>query len=162
MNMNKKRLGYLVIAVGFILLVIGLVSAVTRPAGAISLDYYKTICHHTPANEVTLNFANEQSYNGHLGTPHNDQTFDTNGACVTVTPTVSPEPTDEVTPTQEPEVTPTVTPTTTPENVSQTNQTVDDGLGCAHHDCSTHPVVPAAAPNTGYPSCDAPRTCGMK
>lgn len=46
---------------------------------------YKTICHHTPANLVTHNFMNEQSYLGHLGTPHSSETFDTDGACATST-----------------------------------------------------------------------------
>lgn len=81
---------------------------------------YKTICHHTPGNDVTLNFNNVQSYNGHLGTPHNNQTYDTNGACQqpTVTPTNSPTPTPTVevtpTPTGEPTPTPTDEPRVTP------------------------------------------------
>jgi len=62
---------------------------------------YKTICHHNPGNDVTLSFNNEQSYSGHLGTPHNDQVYDTDGPCVEVTPTVT--------------VTPTVSPTDTPK-----------------------------------------------
>lgn len=44
-------------------------------------NIYKTICHHNPAQAVTINFANEQSYQGHLGKPHNDQTYDTDGPC---------------------------------------------------------------------------------
>ena len=50
-------------------------------------EYPKTICHHTPGNEVTLTFHNAQSYNGHLGTPHNDQTYDTDGPCEDSQPT---------------------------------------------------------------------------
>ncbi len=42
---------------------------------------YEIICHHNPAQNITHEFANEQSYNGHLGTPHNGQTYDTDGAC---------------------------------------------------------------------------------
>lgn len=82
---------HFIIALVLIFLAIFLVGEVlaTKPA------YNKTICHHTPGNAVTLNFQNVQSYNGHLGTPHNDQTYDTDGSCPEVTPT----PTIEVTPT---------------------------------------------------------------
>jgi hypothetical protein len=48
-----------------------------------------TICHHNPSQEVTLTFMNEHSYNGHLGTPHNQETYDTNGPCSS-TPTPLP------------------------------------------------------------------------
>ncbi len=54
---------------------------------------YKIICHHNGSQEVTLSFQNEQSYSGHLGSPHSSQVFDTDGACA------QPTPTDEVTPT---------------------------------------------------------------
>ena len=86
--------------------------------------YNKTICHHTPAHGVTLNFNTIQAYLGHLGTPHSRSTYDTDGPCTqvsttpSVTPTATPTPTIRVrvscTPT--PTVTPTVTvtPTATP------------------------------------------------
>ena len=110
------RLGFIAV----ILLFVGKVWA-TQP------DPYKTICHHTPANEVTLNFQNVQSYNGHLGTPHSGSTYDTDGACEepSVTPSPSPTPCDEdcepsvtpsptASPTPTPELTPTPTPVVTP------------------------------------------------
>lgn len=68
---------------------------------------YKIICHHTPANNVTLTFQNQQSYNGHLGTPHSGSTYDTDGACRIISPT----PSITIAPTNTPSVTPTVTPT---------------------------------------------------
>lgn len=80
---------------------------------------YKVICHTNPAQSVTLSFQNVQSYNGHLGTPHNTETFDTDGEClVEVTPTPTDEPTP--TPTDEPECEveceePEITPTPTEE-----------------------------------------------
>lgn len=78
--------------------------------------YSKTICHHTPGNQVTLTFHTIQAYFGHLGQPHSGSTFDTNGVCQEVTPT--PTPTEEPTPTPTivecekdcEEVTPTPTP----------------------------------------------------
>lgn len=81
-------------------------------------EYSKTICHHTPGNNVTLTFHTPQAYQGHLGQPHSGQTYDTNGACEEVTPT--PTPTVTPTPPVEcekdcEEVTPTpVEPTPTP------------------------------------------------
>lgn len=61
---------------------------------AYATSFPKTICHHTPANDVTLTFQNQQSYNGHLGQPHNNSTYDTNGACeqASPSPSVSPSP----------------------------------------------------------------------
>ncbi|QHO63425.1 DUF11 domain-containing protein [Candidatus Chazhemtobacterium aquaticus] len=50
-------------------------------------EYPKTICHHNPGNEVTLTFHNAQSYSGHLGTPHNDKVYDTDGPCDDSQPT---------------------------------------------------------------------------
>lgn len=52
--------------------------------------FSKTICHHTPSNQVTHTFNTLGGYLGHLGTPHSGQTYDTNGACVEVTPTPTP------------------------------------------------------------------------
>lgn len=75
--------------------------------GAVAPTPYKIICHHNAAQDVTLQFANANAYSGHLGTPHNDQTFDTDGECVNVSPTV--EPTIE--PTVEPSITPEVSAT---------------------------------------------------
>jgi len=116
---------------------------------------YKVICHHNSGNTVTLSFVNEQSYNGHLGTPHNDQVFDTDGACAEVTPTIDPS----VTPTVDPSVTPTVTPSVTPEVTATPSATPSgdgksDGLSDGKSSCPecTQPpkaVVPAAAPATG-------------
>lgn len=101
---------YISLIIG-VLIVIVLAFFTTR-ALASQLDPYKVICHHNPAQDVTLSFQNEQSYTGHLGTPHNDQVYDTDGACTEVTPTLTPTatpcPTD---PTSTPRVTPTVTPT---------------------------------------------------
>lgn len=98
-------------------------------------DYSKTICHHTPGNQVTLTFNTSQAYQGHLGQPHSGQTYDTDGACqqptVTPTPTATPTPTVTVTPTPTVELTPTptatveATPTPTPRQ--ETQQTVSNG-----------------------------------
>jgi len=70
------------------------------PAFAVAPAPYKVICHHTPAQDVTLSFLNEQSYNGHLGTPHSGEVHDTDGECeeATVTPTIEPTITSEPTP----------------------------------------------------------------
>lgn len=102
---------------------------------------YKTICHHTPANNVTLNFMNLQSWLGHLGTPHSGSTYDTNGACVvpTVQPTVVPtiQPTATPTPTNEPECEeqcePTPTPAEEPE-VTPTPRVTDAPTPYTSHD----------------------------
>lgn len=72
-------------------------------------EVYKVICHHNGAQDVTLTFANEQAYEGHLGTPHSSEVYDTDGACEEVSPTLSP------TPTEIPEGTPSATPTETPK-----------------------------------------------
>ncbi len=120
----------------------------TAYAGAVKPEIFATICHHNPGNNVTLEFVNEQSYTGHLGTPHSDTVFDTEGACVE--PTV--EPTEEVTPT--PEVTPdiTATPTATPSgNVVPENPSDgrSDGLSSCPSCTQAPVVVPAGAPATG-------------
>lgn len=89
------------------------------------------LCHHNPSHNQTLTFNNLQSCNNHVGTPHNNSTYDSYGACSqptatptntpTVTPTKEPTPTLEPTPTVDPceeekcEPTPTVEPTPTAE-----------------------------------------------
>jgi hypothetical protein len=95
------------------------VGTVTSAVFAVQVPY-KIICHHTPGNNVTLEFQNLQSYEGHLGTPHNDQTFDTDGPCVQTSPTnsvsttptitqaVTPSPTQIITPTEVITPTPTI------------------------------------------------------
>jgi hypothetical protein len=118
----------------------------------------KTICHHTPGNKVTHTFQNWQSYSGHLGTPHNNQTYDTDGPCPTATPTASPtaSPTSSATPTStaspspsnspspsptstvEPTSSPSPVPTATPSQSSEPRADLSDGrsdgktdsLGC--------------------------------
>lgn len=120
-------------------------------AGAVQPVPFKVICHHNPGNNVTLEFVNEQSYTGHLGTPHSDTVFDTDGACI--------EPTEEPTPTGEPSVTPEVTATPsatlTPTDTPSTSSGGVDPNSCVVKDCSVHPkpaspvVVPAEAPATG-------------
>lgn len=74
----------------------------------------KTICHHNPSHGVTLTFENWQSYSGHLGQPHNGQTYDTDGPCPTASPTASPSATPTCTPTSSPDPTATPSPTATP------------------------------------------------
>lgn len=88
---------------------------------------YKVICHHNPSNTETLTFQTQQAYEGHLGTPHNDGVYDSDGACAEST-TPTPTPVVTVTPTPTPadchgegsRACPTPTPTTivtpTPEN----------------------------------------------
>ncbi len=81
-----------------VVLIAALAVLVVRNVFAVPPPPYKTICHHTPGNNVTLDFANVQSYNGHLGTPHSGSTFDTDGPCTdngtTPTNTLTPTPTD--------------------------------------------------------------------
>lgn len=81
-----------------------------RPTSVGATNFNATICHHTPGNNVTLNFNNLQSYLGHLGQPHSGQTFDTNGPC----PTPSPSPTVAPTPIATPVPSSTPEPTETP------------------------------------------------
>lgn len=81
------------------------------PAHATYNLFPKTICHHTPGNNVTHTFQNWQSYSGHLGQSHSRSTYDTDGACPTASPTASPTATPTVTPT----VTPSASPTSSPE-----------------------------------------------
>ena len=127
-------------------------------------EFPKTICHHTPANNVTLTFQNHQSYNGHLGQPHNNQTFDTNGPCVvpspspTASPTATPSATPTATPSATPQPSPTASPSATPEprvepsatpsatpipQVYTPVETVSDGgPGVPHFECDAIPFVP--------------------
>ncbi len=82
---------------------------VTKPADA---TFSITICHHNPGNAVTHTFNNLQSYLGHLGTPHNGSTYDTQGACPTSSPTPSASPT--ASPSSSPSATPSATPSASP------------------------------------------------
>ena len=131
-------------------------------------SFPKTICHHTPANQVTLTFQNQQSYNGHLGQPHSGQTYDTNGACVTPTPSVSPSPSVTpaltVTPTvTQPEATPSPTAepsaTPTPEDHSSPPDLFDEN-SCTVRDCNTHKNDVPVPVITIIPC--APGVCGYK
>jgi hypothetical protein len=130
---------------------------VTQNAGATYSVFPKTICHHSPGQDTEHTFQNAQSYQGHLGTPHNNETFDTDGKCVTPTETVSLTPTPylcdggdlevvrQICPTAEP--TPTATPEATltqqptgqgdgrSDGQSDGRHTPPDGLGCAAHEC---------------------------
>lgn len=166
---NKKLIVILAITIGVLLTLVW----VSR-AGATAPEPYKVICHHNPGNNVTLSFQNEQSYSGHLGTPHNDQVFDTEGECPpdqdpTCTPTPTPLPdfcpedegyqpygpcqgeeiTPTPTPTDEPEVTPTVEPTTPPSPFT-------DGRSDGKTDGKSDGRV--STPQT-IPSCDVPGNC---
>lgn len=121
--------------------------------GAIKPEPYKIICHHTPGNDVELEFVNQQAYEGHLGTPHNDQVYDTDGICI-VSPVPSSEPTvtPEVTVTPDPTATPSATPTTAPGG-STGGDGRSDGLSDGRSscpECTQAPVVvPEGSPNTG-------------
>lgn len=139
-----------------IVLGIGLASLVVGTAFAVKPTPYKVICHHNPANDVELEFANEQSYNGHInGVEHNDQVYDTDGPCVVVTPTQEVTPTPEVTPEATPtvevtptvDVTPTGTPSATPTPTVTTN-TVTNTV-TTEKVVEKEVVIPAAAPATG-------------
>lgn len=91
---------------------------------------YKVICHHTPGNDVTLSFQNQQSYEGHLGTPHNDQTYDTDGACPEPTPEVSAQPTVEPTPEENGKGDgPTGPEDTNPDRINGPNASDGGGIG---------------------------------
>jgi hypothetical protein len=101
---------------------------------------YKIICHHTPGNNVTIEFQNIQAYTGHLGTPHNDQTFDTDGPCVQTTPSntisltptltsiLTPTPTRVIIPTDVITPTPTEAIIPTPTDVIIPTPTIGGGI----------------------------------
>lgn len=146
-------------------------------AGALGLqsarathDFEFTLCHHTPGNEVTLNFNNLQSYQNHTGEPHSGSTYDTEGACASPSPSITPSPSinpcdewekedcQESSPTPSPSVSPspTATPSATPTEKPKENGSVGtggggDGLGCAVFDCSVHQSsnIPKGAPSSG-------------
>lgn len=115
---------------------------------AVKPEPYKVICHHNPGNEVTLEFANEQAYEGHLGTPHSDTVFDTDGECVeptgevtgepTVTPDLTPDPTSGVSAQLTPTDVPAVGGTSVTNNTS--NNTINENIEV---------VVPDNPPNVG-------------
>ncbi len=157
-------------------LILGLAFLSTHKAEATKPAIYKTICHHTPGNDVTLEFLNEQSYDGHLGTPHSESTHDTDGACQEPeeTPTEEPTPTEtqciptdvayvlsrdeeycEPTPTPSPTETVTPTPsvvTPTPSAPPPPHVHVSDGKSDGRSscpECTKAPAVPKGAPNTG-------------
>ncbi len=140
---NRKKLEYSIVGILIVALAAAFLWFLTRPAAATAPEPYKVICHHNPAQDVTLSFQNVQSYTGHLGTPHSGSTYDTDGACPEVTPSVSP--TASPTPTTKPcewdcdEVTPTVTPEE--HHAVPTDTPLEDRNQCTFHDCSTKPVV---------------------
>jgi hypothetical protein len=152
--------------IGLISFFVGLAAlGFAQPAQAIQLDFSKTICHHTPGNTVTHTFNTLPAYLGHLGTPHSQSTYDTDGACQDVVePTAKPTPTPckpKVTPSTEPTTTPTttptpsveVTPTATPEaTVTPTTPPSPHGDGLSDGRESGHvdaPSTPQAPPATG-------------
>lgn len=122
----------IIIIIVLILLAMFLVNNVFAVAPA----PYKVICHNNPSQPVTLSFQNEQSYNGHLGTPHNNETFDTDGECEEVEATPTPTPTIDPTPTPEVTQTPTEEPTPTPTETPKNNPTVSSGGSSAPGVCS--------------------------
>jgi hypothetical protein len=65
-------------------------------------DWDYRLCHINPSQAVQHNFNNENSCDNHLGTPHNQSTYDVAGLCPTVTPTPTPTATPTPTPTPEP------------------------------------------------------------
>lgn len=115
-------------------------------------EIYKTICHHTPSNAVTLKFLNSQSYTGHLGTPHSTQTYDTDGYCprVTLTPTEGVTPTEEVTPTASPTATPSATPTVSPTVTPTGTVTNTTNTTNVTNVTNKEVEVPAGPPATGF------------
>lgn len=142
-DFNLKKLAVLV---GVILAVAALyLLFFNRNVFAINTPAF-TVCHHTPGNQVTLNFQNIQSYLGHLGTPHSGQTYDTPGACVDPTPTPTPSPT--------PTVTPTVTPSPTPDPCHPQELEIKLAVvDIVQEPCPT-PTPPPPADNPGNPSSD--------
>ena len=77
-----------------VVLILGAVLVFAGNVYAIQPAPFITICHTNPSQSVTLSFVNEESYNGHLGTPHNNETFDTVGECASATPTPTATPTE--------------------------------------------------------------------
>lgn len=115
-------------------------------------DWDYKICHINPSQAVQHDYNNYSSCTNHLGTPHNDQTYDVGGVCPPP-PTVTLTPTQ--TPTQTPTPTPTTAPTPPPEVCEQTEwscqdcQTLEDnvcykdkenycgeGYGCSWQECN--------------------------
>lgn len=146
---------------------------ITNPNRAnASQIYLKTICHHTPGNQVTLTFHQPQSYAGHLGTPHSGQTYDTNGTCTTPSPspTASPTATPKPTPADcdhdgdlkdkyEGKECPEVTPTPTPDPCSNPN--VDIAELQQDRICASPTPFPSETPQPSLPGTDAgPAFCG--
>jgi len=136
-----------------------LVRSLTLNVSADAPPPYKIICHHTPSNEVTHEFANQQAYEGHLGTPHNQETYDTDGPCQGGSPTATPTATATATatatststssatatPTQEPcgrECDPTATPTATPTETPVETATSLSCSGDTHLDAAGKNCVP--------------------
>lgn len=88
-----------------------------------------------------------------LNWPAGQSIFENDCNLPDVTPTVTPTPTtdpcieneDCVTPTATPTPTQTITPTPTTTSNGGGGNGGGDGLGCASHDCSTHPSTPTQA-----------------
>lgn len=145
--MTRHQMKSFLIGLGVVLLLFWVASSVFA-----TQTPYKVICHHNPSQNVTLSFQNEQSYQGHLGTPHNDGVYDTDGACEepTLTPTCTPTPGEPIpTVTGEPEATPTPTiveeptpeVTRVPEPTSPPNDVVT-----LRTDTTSTPTCPAQKP----------------
>lgn len=104
----------------------------------VEVDENYQLCHHAPGNNTNHTF-NLRSCLGHLGTPHNNQTYDEVGLCPL--PTSTPTPTMTTTPTPTPTEAPkdceeredcdlTPTPTPTPIPTPTTRQDEPKPEGC--------------------------------
>lgn len=98
-NFIRFILGMIVLGIAALLY---MYYSIPAHATQINNDFSIVICHHTPGNNVTKTFNNLQSYLGHLGTPHSGQTFDTDGACASPSPSPTPSSTPHPTRTPHP------------------------------------------------------------
>lgn len=78
--MNVKKLLYFVF-ISTLVIALGLVGLYHAKLNSVEASEYYVLCHNNPAQSITLVFNNQQSYEGHLGLPHNDQVYDTEGEC---------------------------------------------------------------------------------
>jgi hypothetical protein len=69
-------------------------------------DWDYRLCHVNPSHAQNLSFNNLSSCENHLGTPHNNSTYDLRGLCPipSPTPTATPNPTPTLTPSPTPPV----------------------------------------------------------
>ncbi len=142
---------YLLVVIGF-LFVMWLLWI--KPVGATNnnSDFSITICHHTPANEVTHTFNNLQSYLGHLGTPHSGQTYDTGGVCGGGTPPPPPSPSSSPTPS------PSVDPCVDLQSLSKEYLEI---IPCPTETPSPEPsVIPTATPSATLVNNSQPQANG--